>query len=196
MIKMNHSILQFQLAFSHIVKIFVFIIFFTAPLGLLSEAITTVYTIDMSKLLKQTQIGKKIIAEDNIARQNLQSENDELEENLLFEEKELSDMRKTLTLDEFRIKAQEFDKKVTIIRTEQGQKEQHLIAENRKNEKDFFKKIYPLLYGLLSEKGGLILLDQRNAVLWDSSVDLTKDAINLIDRVLGDNLSEFKRLVN
>ena len=150
----------------------------------------------MSKLLKQTLIGKKIIAEDNIARQNLQSENDELEENLLFEEKELSDMRKTLTLDEFRIKAQEFDKKVTIIRTEQGQKEQYLIAENRKNENDFFKKIYPLLYGLLSEKGGLILLDQRNAVLWDSSVDLTKDAINLIDRVLGDNLSEFKRLVN
>ena len=105
-------------------------------------------------------------------------------------------MRKTLTLDEFRIKAQEFDKKVTIIRTEQGQKEQYLIAENRKNENDFFKKIYPLLYGLLSEKGGLILLDQRNAVLWDSSVDLTIDAINLIDRVLGDNLSEFKRLVN
>ena len=162
---------------------------------MLSEAITTVYTIDMSKLLKQTLIGKKIIAEDNIARQNLQSENDELEENLLFEEKELSDMRKTLTLDEFRIKAQEFDKKVTIIRTEQSQKEKYLIAENRKNENDFFKKIYPLLYGLLSEKGGLILLDQRNAVLWDSSVDLTIDAINLIDRVLGDNLSEFKRLV-
>ena len=150
----------------------------------------------MSKLLKQTQIGKKIIAEDNVARQNLQSENEELEENLLLEEKELSDLRKTLTLDEFRLKAQDFDKKVTIIRKEQGQKEQLLIAENRKNENDFFKKIYPLLYGLLSEKGGLILLDQRNAVLWDSSVDLTKDAINLIDRVLGDNLSEFKRLVN
>ena len=150
----------------------------------------------MSKLLKQTQIGKKIIAEDNIARQNLQSENEELEENLLLEEKELSDMRKTLTLDEFRLKAQDFDKKVTIIRKEQGQKEQLLIAENRKNENDFFKKIYPLLYGLLSEKGGLILIDQRNVVLWDSSVDLTKDAINLIDRVLGDNLSDFKKLVN
>ena len=150
----------------------------------------------MSKLLKQTQIGKKIIAEDNIARQNLQSENEELEENLLLEEKELSDLRKTLTLDDFRLKAQDFDKKVTIIRKEQGQKEQLLIAENRKNENDFFKKIYPLLYGLLSEKGGLILIDQRNVVLWDSSVDLTKDAINLIDRVLGDNLSDFKKLVN
>ena len=121
-------------------KIFIFILFFTAPLGLLSDVITTVYTIDISKLLKQTQIGKKIIAEDNIARQNLQSENEQLEENLLLEEKELSDLRKTLTLDEFRLKAQDFDKKVTIIRKEQGQKEQLLIAENRKNENIFLKK--------------------------------------------------------
>ena len=177
-------------------KIFFFIIFFTFPLGLLSEVKSTVYTIDMSKLLKQTQIGKKIVAENNIARQKLQNENEELEENLLFEEKELSEMRKTLALDEFRLKAQEFDKKVTIIRTEQGQKEQDLIVENRKNENDFFKKIYPLLYRLLSERGGFILIDQRNLVLWDSSVDLTNDAVNLIDRVLGDNLEDFKDLVN
>ena len=81
---------------------------------------------------------------------------------------------------------------MTIIRTEQGQKEQDLIVENRKNESEFFKKIYPLLYGLLLERGGSILIDQSNAVLWDSSVDLTIDAINLIDRVLGDDLMELK----
>lgn len=153
---------------------------------------TAVYTIDMSKLIKQTKIGKKIILEDNISRQKLQSENEKLEAELLLEEKELSEIRETLTVDEFRLKAQEFDKKVTIIRTEQGQKEQDLIVENRKNESEFFKKIYPLLYGLLLERGGSILIDQSNAVLWDSSVDLTIDAINLIDRVLGDDLMELK----
>ena len=153
---------------------------------------TAVYTIDMSKLIKQTKIGKKIILEDNISRQKLQSENEKLEAELLLEEKELSKIRETLTADEFRLKAQEFDKKVTIIRTEQGQKEQDLIVENRKNESEFFKKIYPLLYGLLLERDGSILIDQSNAVLWDSSVDLTIDAINLIDRVLGDDLMELK----
>ena len=153
---------------------------------------TAVYTIDMSKLIKQTKIGKKIILEDNISRQKLQSENEKLEAELLLEEKELSEIRETLTADEFRLKAQEFDKKVTIIRTEQGQKEQDLIVENRKNESEFFKKIYPLLYGLLLERDGSILIDQSNAVLWDSSVDLTIDAINLIDRVLGDDLMELK----
>lgn len=173
-------------------RLLILIFVFTFPLSLFSEVKTAVYTIDMSKLIKQTKIGKKIILEDNISRQKLQSENEKLEAELLLEEKELSEIRGTLTADEFRLKAQEFDKKVTIIRTEQGQKEQDLIVENRKNESEFFKKIYPLLYGLLLERGGSILIDQSNAVLWDSSVDLTIDAINLIDRVLGDDLMELK----
>ncbi len=173
-------------------RLLILIFVFTFPLSLFSEVKTAVYTIDMSKLIKQTKIGKKIILEDNISRQKLQSENEKLEAELLLEEKELSEIRETLTADEFRLKAQEFDKKVTIIRTEQGQKEQDLIVENRKNESEFFKKIYPLLYGLLLERGGSILIDQSNAVLWDSSVDLTIDAINLIDRVLGDDLMELK----
>lgn len=173
-------------------RLLILIFVFTFPLSLFSEVKTAVYTIDMSKLIKQTKIGKKIILEDNISRQKLQSENERLEAELLLEEKELSEIRETLTADEFRLKAQEFDKKVTIIRTEQGQKEQDLIVENRKNESEFFKKIYPLLYGLLLERGGSILIDQSNAVLWDSSVDLTIDAINLIDRVLGDDLMELK----
>ena len=173
-------------------RLLILIFVFTFPLSLFSEVKTAVYTIDMSKLIKQTKIGKKIILEDNISRQKLQSENEKLEAELLLEEKELSEIRETLTADEFHLKAQEFDKKVTIIRTEQGQKEQDLIVENRKNESEFFKKIYPLLYGLLLERGGSILIDQSNAVLWDSSVDLTIDAINLIDRVLGDDLMELK----
>ena len=173
-------------------RLLILIFVFTFPLSLFSEVKTAVYTIDMSKLIKQTQIGKKIILEDNISRQKLQSENEKLEAQLLLEEKELSEIRETLAADEFRLKAQEFDKKVTIIRTEQGQKEQDLIVENRKNESEFFKKIYPLLYGLLLERGGSILIDQSNAVLWDSSVDLTIDAVNLIDRVLGDDLMELK----
>ena len=50
---------------------------------------------------------------------------------------------------------------------------------------DFFKKVYPILYELLIERGGLVLIDQRNAILWDNSVDITDDAIAAINRVLG-----------
>ena len=53
-------------------------------------------------------------------------------------------------------------------------------------ESDFYKNIYSLLYQLLSEHGGLILIDQRNLVLWDSSIDITDEAIEMIDRINGD----------
>ena len=138
----------------------------------------------MTKLLRSSEFGKNIIAANNIARKKLQSENEELEKKLLLEEKELSELRKTLSVEEFRPKALEFDKRVSIIRAEQGKKEEILNKKVRKEETDFFKRIYPLLYEILIERGGLILVDQRNIILWDNSVDITDDAIQAINQAL------------
>jgi len=146
------------------------------------------FTVDMTKLLRYSDYGKNIIAANNIARKKLQNENEKLEKKLLLEEKELSELRTTISIDEFRPKALEFDKKVTIIRKGQREKEENLNKKVRREEADFFKKIYPILYGLLIERGGLVLIDQRNAILWDNSVDLTDDAIAVINRVVGSGI--------
>ena len=131
---------------------------------LLAEEKSVLFTVDMSKLLRSSDFGKNIISVNNTARQNLQNENNDLEEKLLIEEKELSELRKTLSIDEFRPKALEFDKKVTIIRKVQREKEENLNKKVRREETDFFKKVYPILYELLIERGGLVLIDQRNAI--------------------------------
>ena len=155
---------------------------------LLAEEKSVLFTVDMSQLLRSSDFGKNIIANNNAARQNLQNENNDLEEKLLIEEKELSELRKILSIDEFRPKALEFDKKVTIIRKGQREKEENLNKKVRREESDFFKKIYPILYELLIERGGLVLVDQRNAILWDNSVDLTDDAIALINQALASGI--------
>ena len=163
----------------------VFIVFFTLVAQPLSAAEKSeLFTVDMTKLLRSSEFGKNIIAANNIARKKLQSENEELEKKLLLEEKELSELRKTLSVEEFRPKALEFDKRVSIIRAEQGKKEEILNKKVRKEETDFFKRIYPLLYEILIERGGLILVDQRNIILWDNSVDITDDAIQAINQAL------------
>ena len=163
----------------------VFIVLFTLVAQPLSAAEKSeLFTVDMTKLLRSSEFGKNIIAANNIARKKLQSENEELEKKLLLEEKELSELRKTLSVEEFRPKALEFDKKVSIIRAEQGKKEEILNKKVRKEETDFFKRIYPLLYEILTERGGLILVDQRNIILWDNSVDITDDAIQAINQAL------------
>lgn len=163
----------------------VFIVLFTLVAQPLSAAEKSeLFTVDMTKLLRSSEFGKNIIAANNLARKKLQSENEELEKKLLFEEKELSELRKTLSVEEFRPKALEFDKRVSIIRAEQGKKEEILNKKVRKEETDFFKRIYPLLYEILIERGGLILVDQRNIILWDNSVDITDDAIQAINQAL------------
>ena len=165
-------------------RIFVFLLSLVAQPLLASEK-SSLFTVDMSKLFRSSDFGKSIILSNNQARQKLQDENVELETKLLSEEKELSEQRKILSLDEFRPKALEFDKKVSIIRTEQSKKEENLKNKARIEEAEFYKKIYPLLYELLLEKGGSVLIDQRNAIFWDSSTDITDDAIKLINQVLG-----------
>ena len=100
----------------------------------------------------------------------------------------MSEQRKILSSDEFRPKALAFDEKVSIIRTEQIKKEENLKNKVRKEEAEFYKRIYPLLYELLLDRGGLILIDQRNVILWDSTVDITDEAILLINQVLGKSI--------
>ena len=168
-------------------RIFVFLLTLVAQPLLASEK-SSLFTVDMSKLFRSSDFGKNIISTNNKARQDLQNENEELESKLLSEEKELSKQRKILSLDEFRPKALEFDKKVSIIRKAQGEKEKKLNNEVRKKESEFYKRIYPLLYELLLDQGGLVLIDQRNIILWDSSVDITDEAIKLINQVLGKDI--------
>ena len=100
----------------------------------------------------------------------------------------MSEQRKILSSDEFRPKALAFDERVSIIRTEQVKKEENLKNKVRKEEAEFYKRIYPLLYELLLDQGGLILMDQRNVILWDSTVDITDEAILLINQVLGKSI--------
>ena len=165
-------------------RIFVFLLTLTAQ-PLLGSEKSSLFTVDMAKLFRSSDFGKNIVLANNKARQKLQNENEDLESQFLLEEKELSEQRKILSVDEFRPKALEFDKKVSIIRKEQSKKEENLKNKARKQETEFYKKIYPLLYELLLKKGGSVLIDQRNAILWDSSIDLTEDAIKLINQVLG-----------
>ena len=83
---------------------------------------------------------ENIIAANNIARQNLQNENDNLEEKLLVEEKELSKLRETLSTDEFRPKALDFDKRVTIIEKSKATKKRISYKKIAIRKQSFSKK--------------------------------------------------------
>ena len=61
---------------------------------LLGSEKSSLFTVDMSKLFRSSHFGKRIVLANNKARQELQDENEELEAELLLEEKELSEIIK------------------------------------------------------------------------------------------------------
>ena len=107
---------------------------------LLGSEQSGLFTVDMNKLFRSSDFGKKIISANNKARLELQNENEVLESELLSEEKELSEQRKILSLEDFRPKALEFDKKVSIIRTEQNEKEENLKIRPANKSRNFIKE--------------------------------------------------------
>ena len=122
-------------------KLFLLLLSLFFPQTLISSEKTVLYTVDMTKLLKSSDFGQNIISRNNLARQQLQTENDKLEKKLLAEEKILSQLRTELSADEFRPKALAFDEKVTKIRAEQGEKEKDLNIKARKEETDFRARV-------------------------------------------------------
>ena len=80
-------------------KIFAFLLSLVSLPVLASEA-SGLFTVDMSKLFRSSDFGKNIISANNEARQELQNENIKLETELLSEEKNLSEQRKILSVDE------------------------------------------------------------------------------------------------
>ena len=68
------------------IRVFLFLLSLMAQPLIASEK-SSLFTVDMGKLFRSSDFGKKIISTNNIARQELQNENEELEAILLSEEK-------------------------------------------------------------------------------------------------------------
>src|SRR5690606_8100707 len=76
------------------------------------QAVLPVLTIDQDMLYARSQWGQRVQEEIEQRRREIAAENDRLAEQFASEEQELTALRRTLPPDEFRKRADEFDKRV------------------------------------------------------------------------------------
>jgi len=72
------------------------------------------------------------------------------------------------------------------LRAEQAEKQTTLQARQVDEQREILQRIAPILYEIVSARGGAVLIDRRNIVLDLSSVDITDRAIELMNQRLGD----------
>jgi Skp family chaperone for outer membrane proteins len=152
--------------------------------GAAQEAPPPLLTVDLDQLFLGSDFGKAAIARERAATEALDQENRRMEAELVAEEQELTDLRATLSPEEFTARADAFDAKVERIRSEQDAKAQTLASTRDKDRKDFLQVAVPILEELLVEKGAVAILDQNLVIRSVSAIDATDEAIARVNAAL------------
>lgn len=157
------------------------------PLGAPAQeaAPSPILVIDQERLLEESAFGVALRARLEDAARALAAENRQIEADLGAEERELTERRPTLPVEEFRALADEFDAKVQRLREEQDAKSDALTQMSDEGRRQFFSLLAPVLSGVLRERGAVLLIDRRNAILSADSIDITDEAIARIDAAIG-----------
>lgn len=146
----------------------------------------SVLTIDPERLFAETAFGRRAIGEIERRAAELAAENRRIETDLIAEERELTDRRPTLPVDEFRALADAFDTKVDEIRAAQDAKLREVQGLREDAQQAFFGQIGPILAQILNERQALVVMDRRNVFAASEAADITDIAIARIDAEIGD----------
>ncbi|MFK7835596.1 MAG: OmpH family outer membrane protein [Sulfitobacter sp.] len=155
-----------------------------AGLGL-GSVISPVLTIDSERLFLESAFGRRVAAEVEAQGAELQTENRQIETDLEAEEQQLTEVRATLTSEEFRTRANAFDEKVQRIRQAQAAKGRALNEKLDAEREVFLNAAAPVLERLMREADAAVILERRSVFVSASAIEITDDAIALLDETLG-----------
>jgi Skp family chaperone for outer membrane proteins len=150
------------------------------------DAIAPLLTLDQDRLFLESDFGKATIERERVATSALEQENRRIEAELVAEEQALTDVRATLTPEDFAAKAEAFDAKVERIRSEQDAKARRLTEGRDQDRKAFLEIAVPVLGELLGDKKATAILDKNLVILSLSAVDITDEAIARVNAALAE----------
>lgn len=156
----------------------------TQGLGL-GSVISPILTIDSERLFLESDFGRRVADELEKEGAALTAENRRIEADLEAEEKELTDLRATMEPAEFRVLADAFDEKVQNTRQAQATKGRAINDLLDKKRDVFLTAAAPVLEQLMRDADASVILERRSVFVSANSVDITEDAIELLNETLG-----------
>lgn len=137
--------------------------------------------INQERLLTGSALGQMVAAVDEAEKKVLAGEGESLSVALEAEEKALTEKRKQVTPEAFRILADEFDTRVVAIRADQDVKAAALGAAIEGRRRQFYNRIAPVLLAIMQKYQASVMMDQRSVILSVRSVNVTDEAVARID---------------
>ena len=140
-----------------------------------------VLVLNQDRLLTDSEAGRRILADENATWQKHEAEGVELEQILEAEERELSELRDTLPLEDFQQRAVAFDEKVVRIRQDFAERSDTLARELDTRRKAFISEVVPFITQIMGERGASLVFEQRGVLISLPQVDITLEVIRRID---------------
>lgn len=147
---------------------------------------SAILVIDLDQFFARSLFGRRVQSEFQAARTELLAENNLKFSELTSEEKELTDLRSTLSREEFTQLAEEFDAKAQKIREEQTAKGNELQARPGQARQQFLSIAQDVLIEIMQERRALAVLSLDAVLIPADAINITDDAIARIDSLIGD----------
>ncbi|MBF9020463.1 MULTISPECIES: OmpH family outer membrane protein [unclassified Roseobacter] len=154
------------------------------------QAPAQVLLIDQDRLFSGSVFGQAVGGVIDRVGRDLSAQNREIEDVLTQEEQRLTELRSSLSIEDFRLRAAEFDARVVEIRSEQDAKNRALGAYAEAARQRFLEIMGPILIDLVQRSGAEVLMDRRAVIFARDDIDITDEAIAAIDAALADRIDE------
>lgn len=152
----------------------------------MGQIVSPILTIDREALFDQSQFGQRVSSDLEAESKALSDETRKIERELEAEEQALTDQRSTMTAEEFRSAADAFDARVVQLRNDRDAAQSEFVQRFETAQRDFYNRIGPALGQIMQQRGAVVLLDKRSVLLAANAIDVTEEAIALIDETFGE----------
>jgi len=144
----------------------------------------TTFFLDFKYILNESEAGKKA---QNFLKNKLEKGFKSLEKkekDLQEEEKKIIKQKKIISQDEYKKQVTELRNKVNLLKKERNLLLSSVAKQRSKARSELLKNLNPILTNYMSEKKIRLVIDKKNILLGDESLDITKDIILLLNKKL------------
>ena len=142
------------------------------------------YYLDFKLILNQSEAGKKA---QNILKKKLDNglaSISKREKSLQDEEKKIISQKKIISAEEYKKKVSELRNKVSEIQKERGKLLENVAKQRAKARNEILKNLNPIVKNYMNEKKIRMVIDKKNILLADETLDITKDIMALLNKKL------------
>lgn len=140
-----------------------------------------VLVVDYDRMVRETRLAQTMVASVRQLKVEWQREAELVVQEFETEEQNLTELKKTLSPEDFAQLAEEFDAKVQSVREERRARAAQLNDLEREIPNVFRLRIRPIMTNLLQELKATVILDVNSNDIFDPAADVTNIAINRVD---------------